>query len=238
MLDPKVSSQPVSPTDSIFKRKRSVRMEKSEGKRKKGVCTTLLTIEDLIGLRIEIVPKKELSGVKDHSLDVLLNVVSSRLSDESESIAESIQSDEVSNEVDSKENSSGSKLPKIESDPSENPGESESEMQKSRDSSEDSSKSNHVSDSSEDNVPIAWLSTKGKKKISEINRNPSKDSDDERVISYDNWEKEAIGKCENEKDSISKEGQSSKSEKKTKKPHIRVPSVPLDGIPFHYVDNA
>lgn len=92
--------------------------------------------------------------MKDHSLDVLSNVVSSRLLDESETVAESIESDEVSNEADSKENSFGSKLPKIESGPSKNLGESKSEMQKSRDSSEDSYKSNYVSDSSEDNRSV------------------------------------------------------------------------------------
>ncbi|CAK9329154.1 unnamed protein product [Citrullus colocynthis] len=108
-------------------------------------------------------------GVEDHSLDVLSNVVSFGLLDNSEVIADSIES------YDLLENNF---------DPSENPDEFESEMQtfeNSRDSSENSNNSTHASDSSEDNVPIARLNTKGKKNISDTNGSPFKNVDDEKA---------------------------------------------------------
>ncbi|CAK9317811.1 unnamed protein product [Citrullus colocynthis] len=123
-------------------------------------------------------------GRKDHSLDILSNVVSFVLLDDFESVATSIDSDDVSKEVVSKEDNPKSKLPENESNSSENLDEFESEMhnyEDSRDSCEDSNKSYQASDSVDDNVPIAKLNTKGKKKFHETDSSPSKTIDDEQI---------------------------------------------------------
>lgn len=54
---------------------------REKGKRKKGVCTALLTIEDLVGLRIEIVPEKELSSesIREPSKHISNNVPSPKI---------------------------------------------------------------------------------------------------------------------------------------------------------------
>lgn len=43
---------------------------------------------------------------------------------------------------------------------------------------------------------------------------------------------------DNENDPISKEDWPSKPEQRKNKPHLKVPSVPLDDISFHSVNNA